>query len=143
MNYKPFCASCGHYFWWGEPSFRSVFKRGWLPSPQRICEKCWERENMSSIKITAEVDGKQIPLESISTETFEAIKALEKSKEIPVARLATFRGRSYLFLRQTRDIHLTAGLVHLFDFERGTFTDNWEQKHDAKLTAQYGNIRPL
>jgi len=38
----------------------------------------FERKFMPNIKITAEVDGRQVPLENISTETFEAIKALEK-----------------------------------------------------------------
>jgi len=45
---------------------------------------------MSNIKITAEVDGKQVPLETISIETFEAIKALEEPKEIPVARIGYY-----------------------------------------------------
>jgi hypothetical protein len=57
-----------------------------------ICQKCSERENMPNIKITAEVDGKQVPLKTISTETFEAIKALEKPKEIPVARTGRCSG---------------------------------------------------
>jgi len=58
---------------------------------QFICQKCSERKTMPNIKITAEVDGKIVPLNTISTESFEAIKALEKPKEIPVpvARLAT------------------------------------------------------
>ena len=56
-----------------------------------ICLECKIKENtiMPNIKITAEVDGKQVPLETVSTETFEAIKALEKPKKIPVARIGT------------------------------------------------------
>lgn len=51
---------------------------------------------MSNVKIKVEVDGKEVPLDTISTKTFERIKAeqvkkktLAEKKEIPVARLAT------------------------------------------------------
>ena len=69
-----------------------------------------ERKIMSNIKITAEVDGKQVPLETVSTETFEAIKALEKPKEIPVARVGYYRGSpndKRLFLRINEQLRKT------------------------------------
>ena len=83
------CAKCLRILVFGEVIFHS--KR--CARYRYACKQCSERKNMPNIKITAEVNGKQVPLETVSTETFEAIKALEKPKEIPVpvARLADAR----------------------------------------------------
>ena len=79
MNAK--CASCQNF--WG--SSEELEWDGY----SIICKYCPEREIMPNIKITAEVDGKQVPLENISTETFEAIKALNP---IPAVRIGNFPG---------------------------------------------------
>ena len=72
------CIYCGITFhpgkwWWQE-----------IETKSRQCMHCGKVTSMLNIKITAEVNGKQVPLETVSTETFEAIKALEKPKEIPI-----------------------------------------------------------
>ncbi len=99
---------------------------------------------MPNIKITAEVDGKQVPLETVSTETFEAIKALEKPKEIPVARLVTNQNGSYLLLKPARQVCIDAGFVHIFDLKRGDFVDNWELRFDGDAVRTfYKTVKPL
>lgn len=45
-----------------------------------IDERAWEMLD-KKIKITVEVDGKEVPLDTISTETFEKIKAAAKEPE--------------------------------------------------------------
>jgi len=69
---------------------------------EKFCNILYGEKSMvqtKMLKITAEVDGKIVPLNTISTESFEAIKALEKPKEIPVARLADHYGNKRLILR--------------------------------------------
>jgi len=110
---------------------------------------CLERENMAEykvIKITAEVDGKQVPLETISTETFEAIKALEKPKEIPVARLADyiFDSKPRLLFRPAKDINLKVGRVYGLDLERGIVRSDWGVERDEyAVRSTYTNVQPL
>ena len=96
--------------------------------------KCFgRRKNMvqtKTLKITAEVDGKQVPLETVSTETFEAIKALEKPKEIPVARLATYAGSPRLLFRPMDNMQLKIGKVYSLDLRRGVIASNWKLEND-------------
>ena len=108
----------------------------------------FERENMPNIKITAEVDGKQVPLETVSTETFEAIKALEKPKEIPVARLADARYFSSniprLLFKPAVNLRLDKRFIYALSLKNGTITYSWEPKNDEfAVNANYENIRPL
>jgi len=105
----------------------------------------YERENMSSIKITAEVDGKQIPLENISTETFEAIKALEKSKEIPVARLAEYGQKLRLLFKPTENVCLEVGKIYSLDLRQGDVATEWSLEDDDNRIYhyRYKNIKPL
>ena len=105
---------------------------------------------MPNIKITAEVDGKQVPLGTVSTETFEAIKALEKPKEIPVARVGSFRGllsEERLILRVTPNIrsHVTEPGEHILaiDIVTGGVAAWWKEKSDEDRIANYRNIKPL
>ena len=98
-----------------------------------------------TLKITAEVDGKQVPLETVSTETFEAIKALEKPKEIPVARLATYAGSPRLLFKPTENIKFGIGKIYSLDLRRGMLACAWELEKDEyaiKLTYP-GNIVTL
>jgi len=109
---------------------------------------CLERENMSNIKITAEVGGKQVPLETISIETFEAIKALEKPKEIPVpvARLADYSldSKSRLLFRPTKNINLKVGKVYGLDLKCGIIRSDWGVEGDEyAVRSTYTNVRPL
>lgn len=157
MEILPFCVNCGHVFANGEVLFHSVKKIRWLRLHETcyICQKCSERENMPNIKITAEVDGKQVPLENISTESFEAIKALEKSKEIPVARVGNFPGNPNdrrLFLKITnsirnyivnrRDIKMIA-----IELKGGNVLNSWtKMQYEPTFHADgdpYENIKPL
>ena len=104
-----------------------------------------EKENMPNIKITAEVDGKQVPLENISTETFEAIKALEKPKEIPVARLTACGSSPRLLLKPIVNLHLLAGFVYALDPKDGKIASTWVLERDAEMirTNCYKNVISL
>jgi len=138
---KPVCANCGHCFWYGEPVFHS--KYGYR---NFICQKCSKRETMPNIKITAEVDGKIVPLNTISTESFEAIKALEKPKEIPVpvARLATCGGSPRLLFRPTINIPLRVGQIYALDLKDGDISLSWPIDCDIQnIRRNYKNIKPL
>lgn len=110
------------------------------------CQQCSERKNMPNIniKITAEVDGKIVPLETISTETFEAIKALEKPKAIPVARLASFYiSDSRLIFKPMQNIQLEIGRVYVFDVKNGSICANWPIDEDWQWIRKYKNVIPL
>ena len=100
---------------------------------------------MPNIKITAEVDGKQVPLETVSTETFEAIKALEKPKEIPVARLADYHNDSTrLLIKPKTNVDLRIGRVYSFNLGDGALVAEWELAgDDYAITHTYKNVRPL
>ena len=104
------CVQCERLFCAGDMIFYTDSGYGMF-----ICQNCAKKENfMPNIKITAEVDGKQVPLETISTETFEAIKALGVHEEIPVARLADYSAynlgnKPRLLFKPTKDINLRIG----------------------------------
>ncbi|KKN47572.1 hypothetical protein LCGC14_0661400 [marine sediment metagenome] len=86
---------------------------------------------MPNIRITAEVDGKIVPLNTISTESFEAIKALEKPKEIPVARYASNRNDlPRLLFRPTINIVLKSGRIYALDLGRGVLSNEWAPSAD-------------
>ena len=116
-----------------------------------ICDD-FERKNMTNIKITAEVNGKQVPLETVSTETFEAIKALEKPKEIPVpvARVGNYRGDlpdKRLFLKLTNSIRENAADVDFnviaINLRDGHVNNSWQNDNDADNLTLYENVKPL
>ncbi len=116
-----------------------------MPNCGDLCNHCSERENMPNIKITAEVDGKQVPLETVSTETFEAIKALEKPKEIPVpvARWATCSGEPRLLFKPLYDMELKYGIVYALNLKNGALACNWKPEQDEKIVAsQYKRVTP-
>lgn len=113
-----------------------------------------ERENMPNIKITAEVGGRQVPLEFISTETFEAIKALEEPKEImtSVAAIGHYRGRPEdrrLFLRINKSLRriIADANIHTvaIELQNGNANNYWREDDPARKTLNnlYENIRPL
>jgi len=106
-----------------------------------------ENKLMPNIKITAEVDGKQVPLETISTEMFEAIKALEKPKEIPVASIGNYPGKlndKRLLLRITDNIknkiNQCNAYVIAIDLQDGCVSAWGEDENFSKF---YDNIQPL
>ncbi|MCK5613784.1 hypothetical protein KAR91_68600 [Candidatus Pacearchaeota archaeon] len=111
------------------------------------------RRVMPNIKITAEVNGKQVPLETVSTETFEAIKALEKPKEIPVARIGHYKDEPddrRLFLRVTNSIRRSivdnSDLnVIAINLQNGCINNSWSKsnKDVGDLSGIYENIKPL
>jgi len=120
-----------------------------------MCTNCFqERKNMPNIKITAEVNGKIVPLNTISTESFEAIKALEKPKEIPVARVGNWPGDPgdrRLFLKITDSIRnrVTDKNVKVIAIELkgGNVVNSWAETQ-CELTFRvdgdsYENIKPL
>ena len=116
------------------------------------CGQCSERKPMPNIKITAEVDGKQVPLETVSTETFEAIKALEKPKEIPVpvARIGHYKdspsGRR-LFLKLTDSVRANAANgdidVIAINLQHGAVNNTWIEDNDTNSLKLYENVKPL
>lgn len=124
-----------------------------LPQERNKCFY-YERKTMPNIKITAEVDGKQVPLSTISTESFKAIKALEKPKEIPVARVGNWPGQPEnrrLFLKisdqfrnvitQQQDIKMVA-----IELKRGRINNTWtaiDHKLDFFDGDLYENVKPL
>lgn len=157
----PFCIDCGHEFEDDEMIFYKLPKPSWLHSHDvgYICQKCSERENMvqtKTLKITAEVDGKQVPLETVSTETFEAIKALEKPKEIPVpvARVGNWPGElknKRLFLKITDSIrgvitrHNNVEMIAI-DLKDGYVTNSWKEPQQIPSFFDgdpYKNIKSL
>jgi len=135
-NYS-YCAECSHVFWFGETVFYSKHEYRNL-----LCQQCSERENMVQtkiLKITAEVDGKQVPLETVSTETFEAIKALEKPKEIPVARLVKCGTSPRLLFRPKTDIKLELGKIYALDLYTGTLAmGGWLPERDIEIVRING-----
>jgi len=162
MNYTPFCAGCWRDFRDKEVTYPSKNKLGF-----HVCRECsvkedmlqwiqWStkpcylrKENMPNIKITTEVDGKIVPLNTISTESFEAIKALEKPKEIPipVARVGNWRGdlkQRRLFLKLNHSIRsyidrdATATLI--IDLNDGMAIGRLEGL--IKIDS-YENVKPL
>lgn len=108
----------------------------WHPKGNRI---------MPNIKITAKIDGKQVPLKTVSTETFEAIKALEKSKGIPVARLATNQsGVPRLLFRPAVSLDLKVGYLYALDLKLGVCSNMWSPVNDElEINTYYENVRPL
>ena len=102
---------------------------------------------MPNIKITVEVDGKIVPLNTISTYTFEAIKALEKPKEIPVpvARLANNRnGAPRLLFRPINNIILDAGRLYALDLKLGTCSNEWLPMNDElEISTHYEDVITL
>jgi len=131
------CKNCGRTFLVGDYIIYNAL--GCYCADRKNCFN--RRKNMvvtKSLKITAEVDGKQVPLDNISTETFEAIKALEKPKEIPVARLAIARytsedSASRLLFKPTKNLNLSNGFIYALNLQRGTFTLVWEPKKDDEM----------
>ena len=136
------CASCRNF--WG--SSGEMEWNGY----SIICKFCPEKETqMPSIKITAEVDGKQVPLETVSTETFEAIKALEKPKEIPAIAIGNYKGELHsrrLFIKINDSIrgpivkHNATMIV--IDPKNGQ-TANWWTGNGSDDREFYENVRPL
>lgn len=118
-------------------------------------QKLYRRLAMPNIKITAEVDGKQVPLETVSTETFEAIKALEKPKEIPVpvARVGNYPGTPdarRLFLKITNSIRTRIAdpniKVIAIDLKNGDLVNSWTEVQQIPFFNDgdpYENIQPL
>jgi hypothetical protein len=99
---------------------------------------------MQNIKITVEVDGKIVPLSTISTESFEAIKALEKPKDIPipVARWATCGDSPRLIFKPSRSIQLKIGKVYALDLRNGNLAANWALENDDSWMKQYQRVTP-
>jgi len=118
-----------------------------------VLENFLEESNMPNIKITAEVDGKQVPLETVSTETFEAIKALEKLKEIPVVRIGHWLGKPdnrRLFLKITNSIRTRVANPDIkmiaIDLRDGYVANSWTELQQIPLFADgdpYENVKPL
>jgi len=159
------CGNCGHIFQNGELVFYATETLTWRSKKPLtyICQKCSRKENitvkqyldsilenklMSNIKITAEVDGKIVPLNTISTETFEAIKALKKPKEIPVpvARVGSFGNGLRLFLTLNNKLkeHIAKDYVRMIsiDLKTGNPTNSWEIICED-LSKIYGEITIL
>ncbi|MCK5615819.1 hypothetical protein KAR91_78875 [Candidatus Pacearchaeota archaeon] len=139
------CAKCLRILVFGEVIFHS--KR--CARYRYACKQCSERKNMPNIKITAEVNGKQVPLETVSTETFEAIKALEKPKEIPAIAIGNYKGELHnrrLFIKINESIkdpivkHNATMVV--IDPKNGQIVNWWtgNKSDDRKF---YENIKPL
>ena len=142
------CRDCGRTFLHGDVIIYSAL--GCYCQNRRNCFN--KRKTMPNIKITAEVDGKIIPLNTISTESFEAIKALEKPKEIPVARIGNYRGCSSdkrLFLKispQLREAITRQQNVKMVAIEliRGHVNNTWSGTNaDINLNKLYENVQPL
>lgn len=135
------CVGCRRILIYGDIVTRS--KWGYC------CQKCSERKNMPNIKITAEVDGKIVPLENISTETFETIKALEKPKEIPVARIGNYKnnpGDRRLFLKLTDSIRINVANKNINVVAinlRGVVNNIWRIENEVDNLKFYENIKPL
>ena len=106
---------------------------------------------IKQFKITAEVDGKQVPLENISTETFEAIKALKKPKEIPVARVGHYHGQPNdrrLFLKVTDSIRNNVAdspdvKMIAINLKNGLVRNSWTRDDIENFGALYEDIKPL
>ena len=131
LNHCIYCSIIFHpgKWWWQE-----------IETKSRQCMYCGKVTSMPSIKITAEVDGKQMPLETVSTETFEAIKALEKPKKIPVARWATCSSEPRLLFKPTTNIELKIGRVYALDLRRGHIGFDWKIELDENSSNGYKEI---
>jgi len=145
------CGDCIHF----QPAWlcRKIRNTGGENSPVNDCPD-FERENMVQtklLKITAEVDGKIIPLNTISTETFEAIKALEKPKEIPVARVGHYIDEPddrRLFLKITDNIRQNVVKTDIdviaINLQHGVVNNTWLEGNDVEnINKLYENVTPL
>ena len=158
MRMIPFCVKCGREFRNNEIFYHSSIYRRWpLPVRQYICQQCSKGENMvqtKQLKITAEVDGKQIPLKTVSTETFEAIKALEESKEImtSVAAIGHYKDEpknKRLFLKINESLRKAITIADTYtiaiDLRDGYVSNYWSEDNPQRkiLDNLYENVQPL
>jgi len=134
------CKNCGRTFLVGDYIIYNAL--GCYCADRKNCFN--RRKNMvvtKSLKITAEIDGKQVPLNNISIETFEAIKALEKPKEIPVARLVTCSGEPRLLFKPTCDINFRTGTIYALNLKNGILACSWAPNQDKRIVeSQYKEI---
>ena len=142
------CKDCGRTFLTGD--YIIYTHHGCHCENRRNCFE--KRKTMPNIKITAEVDGKQVPLETVSTETFEAIKALEKSKEIPVpvARVGNYQNTPTdrrLFLKLTNSIRENVAKTNVnviaVNLNNGCVHNIWQDNQEIESIKLYENVRPL
>jgi hypothetical protein len=140
LNYCPYCR---HVFHSGKFSWQ------FIEAKTRQCMFCGKVTVMPNIKITAEVDGKQVPLETVSTETFEAIKALEKPKEIPAIAIGNYKGELHnrrLFIKINKSIKdpiakYNATMI-VINPKNGQVV-NWWTGNRSDDRKYYENVRPL
>lgn len=144
MENEPLCGDCVHFN--GRRLCRKLrYTEG--EHDIAICIDFIRSKHMPNIKITAEVDGKQVPLETVSTETFEEIKASEKPKEIPVARLAIHPGDGRrLIFKVTEDIVKRKGRYVAIELVCGNVCGSWPNDDGdcgSTFGFNYENVKPL
>ncbi len=138
----PICGDCEHY------NGRNLCRKMRYTEGELDLAICidFERKIMPNIKITAEVNGKQVPLETISTESFEAIKAAARTEEIPVARLAVNDGQHRLIFKVTEYITEYKGKYVAISLDNGLVCGHWPESDmdcGKGFGYNYENVRPL
>ncbi len=102
---------------------------------------------MDNIEISVKVNGEDVPLSSISTETFEKIKVVEKTKKIPPVRFAIYerydgnKKIDRILLKVSEDIAHYKNQVVAIDVKTGNVYNHWESEDESKHLYLYTDIK--
>ena len=103
---------------------------------------------MENVEITVKVNGKEVDLSTISTETFENVKKAVEVKEIPVVRVGSFIAKHDRLIIKfnlkhagTKDrLHLPDGEeIVAIDLAKGEITNHWNVRDDKGHLRGYNN----
>ena len=102
---------------------------------------------MENVEITVKVNGKEVNLSTISTETFEAVKAITKTKKIPFVRMADFpydgkyEPRLILYVSKLK---YDGDEIVIIDWKTGKIVNSWNPEDDSYHTSNYyRNVQEL
>lgn len=99
---------------------------------------------MENVEITVKVNGKEVDLSTISTETFEKVKAATEVKRIPVARMACLEDEVRYYPRLILYVpELTEQKVVALDAKTGRKVNWWDPKNDFHNMRLYTNVQEL
>ncbi len=103
---------------------------------------------MENVEITVKVNGKEVDLSTISTETFENVKKAIEIREIPVMRVGSFITKNdRLIIKFNLEDAMTKEHLNLpeghkivaIDIARGEITNHWDTESDKNHLLNYGD----
>ncbi len=102
-------------------------------------------KTMENVEITMKVNGREVDLSTISTETFENVKKAIEVKEIPVVRIGSLCGnnnRIIIRLDKVSTVYNSPDVIVL-DKSTGDCTNYWDAGNDAREMRVYKNVHSL